>query len=616
MSVEFASEAERLRAALATIPAHDYTTWVDMAFAVKQGLGDAGFDLWDAWSQTAPNYDARSARATWRSARESGPITLASLFWLAREHGFDLAGSRVFGNRPGRLVTKPFPVADSDGARTHKRQARRAAVAREAQAIWRWSRPLSPDHPYRTRKHIPAIPTLRELETQELRVLLGYAPKSRGEPLWGRVLIVPVSIGHQMTTLELIDCEGRKSALAGGAKAGGWWSVAPTRDPDCVLSPIAIAEGVATAVSVWQATGWYTLAALSSGNLANVAAAWRARYPQRELVVLADLDAGYAHAERAARDTQARLITPAFRPGAHISGKTPTDFNDMAVLDGVDAVAECLRRAVVGIPTRVLIDTRVSEAGAQCVPLHVVGGEGMGRAKADKGTVANDFGRRSGKGRSGSDDVATRAPESREAVGRVHRPASTAGPSAETSAVGSGSVDGPGHSPGEPLYRLDTVPAEVKALAQHRFGAALRMATPRAHGGPYRGEVFNTEHYLVQEVAPRSVVFHAKAQMTFVSDRLRWMDENHRLNGADVQIGYDGERAKVYPWDRTRDQLERAVASLKRSAREIGLNDDMDAKLDALQAASWARVKAARVVALAHAMPRAKDRGEPDDPQR
>lgn len=141
------------------------------------------------------------------------------------------------------------------------------------------------------------------------------------------------------------------------------------------------------------------------------------------------------------------------------------------------------------------------------------------------------------------------------------------------------------------------------------------MATPREHGGPYRGEVFNTEHFLVQEVAPRSVVFHAKGKMAFVSDRLRWMDANHRLNGADVQIGYDGERAKVYPWDRTRDQLERTVASLKKSAREIGL-DDMDAKLDAMHAASWARVRAARAAALAQATPGTAGRGDADDLQR
>lgn len=157
---------------------------------------------------------------------------------------------------------------------------------------------------------------------------------------------------------------------------------------------------------------------------------------------------------------------------------------------------------------------------------------------------------------------------------------------------------------GEPLYGLDEVPGEIRALAQHRFGAQIRMATPRENGGPYRGEVFNTEHYLIQEVSTRSVVFHEKSDMEFVSDRLRWMDENQRLNGAEVQVGYDGARAKVYPWDRARDQLERTVASLKKSAREVGFGNDLDATLDQLQATSWTRVREARAAALAQSKER------------
>jgi putative DNA primase/helicase len=152
---------------------------------------------------------------------------------------------------------------------------------------------------------------------------------------------------------------------------------------------------------------------------------------------------------------------------------------------------------------------------------------------------------------------------------------------------------------GEPLYGLDKVPGEIKALAQHRFGAQIRMATPRENGGPYRGEVFSTEHYLIQEVSMRSVVFHAKANVEFVSDRLRWMHENQRLNGAELQVGYDGAQGKVYPWDRARDLLERTVASLKKSAREVGFGNDLDATLDQLQATSWSRVREARAVALA-----------------
>ncbi|MFP3534129.1 DNA replication protein, partial [Burkholderia sp. SIMBA_042] len=88
--------------------------------------------------------------------------------------------------------------------------------------------------------------------------------------------------------------------------------------------------------------------------------------------------------------------------------------------------------------------------------------------------------------------------------------------------------------------------------------------------------------------------FHAKSDMEFASDRLRWMDENQRLNGAEVQVGYDGARARVYPWDRARDLLERRVASLKKSAREVGFGNELDATLDQLQATSCTRMSELR----------------------
>jgi putative DNA primase/helicase len=152
---------------------------------------------------------------------------------------------------------------------------------------------------------------------------------------------------------------------------------------------------------------------------------------------------------------------------------------------------------------------------------------------------------------------------------------------------------------GDALYGLNDVPQELKLLAQHYFGRPIRMATPRENGGPYRGRILNTERYLIQEVSARSVVFHVKDRMELVSDRLRWMDANQMLSGADVQIGYDGDRPRVFPWDRLRDQFERTVASLKMSAREIGLSASLDSTLDQLQASSWIRIQQARAGALA-----------------
>lgn len=156
---------------------------------------------------------------------------------------------------------------------------------------------------------------------------------------------------------------------------------------------------------------------------------------------------------------------------------------------------------------------------------------------------------------------------------------------------------------GNPLFEFKDVPSEVKAAAQQRFGADIRMGVPRENG-LYKGEVFNTDRYLVQEVATRSVVFHDKQNMEFVDSRLKWCNDNQRLNGAEVQVGYTGDQSKVYPYDRQRDQMEKVVRSLKKSATELGLGEDFGKQLDAAKGKSWDRVKAARSAALDEAKAR------------
>ena len=619
MSARHVDESDRVRAALAVIPAEDYATWVDMAFAVKQGLGETGFDLWDEWSRTAHNYEARAARATWRSAEEAGGKTLASLFWLARQHGFDLRGSGAHDERPNGVQGAMTRIAIEPERLNAKIRARQASVAREAVAIWQWARPVGPEHPYLERKQVRAVPALRELEAEELGALLGYVPRSADEPLTGRVLVVPVRIGGTLSTLELIDAQGRKSTLAGGAKAGGCWAVAPDMDGDGTATPIMIAEGVATALSAWQATGWFAVAALSSGNLRRVAATWRGRYPEGELLVLGDRGAGYEHAREAALGTSARLATPWFEPLARIAGQAPTDFNDMAVLGGLQSVGRLLREAAYG-ELGVVLDGESGEVGYGSAAGSAVDewkeGEEMSRAKEEMTDDAGHTRPRHASGRKPArEDATTQQSQQSKEETKVVRASTQAADPPPMEASGSLRASTTARrQAGDVLYGLDDVPGEIKALAQHRFGAQIRMATPRENGGPYRGVVFNTEHYLIQEVATCSVVFHAKARMEFISERLRWMDENQRLNGADVQIGYDGERPKVYPWDRTRDQLERTVASLKKSAREVGFDTELDATLEQLQAASWTRIREARAAALAQSKERAA-REAKDDPE-
>lgn len=112
-------------------------------------------------------------------------------------------------------------------------QARRQSEAAVmALALWRAATPARGDHPYLMRKQVAPVPTLREIDADEAKAILGYAPKSDGELLTGRLLVAPVKVGEKLSTAELIDSDGRKTAIFGGAKRGGYWAAQSLPDDD------------------------------------------------------------------------------------------------------------------------------------------------------------------------------------------------------------------------------------------------------------------------------------------------------------------------------------------------------------------------------------------------
>ncbi|BBD77406.1 AAA family ATPase [Hydrogenophilus thermoluteolus] len=216
-----------------------------------------------------------------------------------------------------------------------ERRKRAEQAARLAATVWRAAQPARPDHPYLARKKVSPTATLRELPLDELTELIGYAPQAKGELLCGRVLIAPVRVAGKIATCEFIDEAGRKSALAGGVKGGGFWATAALPDQGRII----IAEGVATALSIAEALGEPVAAALSVGNLAAAGNAIRAEHPSIELVIASDLDkaTGLAHPEaiKAAETLNCPLVAP---PRDLLPGGT--DFNDLALRDGLEVVRE------------------------------------------------------------------------------------------------------------------------------------------------------------------------------------------------------------------------------------------------------------------------------------
>lgn len=115
---------------------------------------------------------------------------------------------------------------------------------------------------------------------------------------------------------------------------------------------IYIAEGFATAASIHLATGGTTVVAFTSGNLSTVARAIRKASPNATIVLCGDDDRfksqdknpGREAAEAAAKECLGRAIIPVFKP---VDDMQPTDFNDLHILEGLDAVKTQLAAAPV-----------------------------------------------------------------------------------------------------------------------------------------------------------------------------------------------------------------------------------------------------------------------------
>ena len=338
-------DMERVRNALHFIPASDRDVWLRMGMAVKSEFGEPGFNLWEEWSQQDESFDARSARDVWKSIAPAGKVTAGSLFHEAKAHGW----------REDGTFQKP---TSEDLAARHQGAAKRAAaetarVAREhaeaaakAAAIWKAAVPAQADHPYLVRKGVAPVPTLREIDATKVTDMLGYTPKACGEQLAGRLLVSPVKVGDTLSTLELIDGEGRKSALAGGKKAGGYWVAQSLPEGQGNSLTFQIGEGVATTLSAKQSNNHISIAALSASNLLSVANALRERYPDADFVILADLLKATGEPDpraiAAAQAIDGAVAKPEFARERPADAK---DFNDMQRLHGLEAVRAAIADA-------------------------------------------------------------------------------------------------------------------------------------------------------------------------------------------------------------------------------------------------------------------------------
>jgi phage/plasmid primase-like uncharacterized protein/antirestriction protein ArdC len=216
-----------------------------------------------------------------------------------------------------------------------KRQAREtafekqyAAAALEAADKWKAARPAGA-HPYLEGKGVLAH---------------GIRQNDHGE------LLVPVTgADGAVWNLQHIREDGLKGFGAGGRVAGGSYLIGDANKP----GPLFIAEGYATGATLHELTGQPVAVAFNAGNLPTVAEAYRARFPDRPIVIAGDNDhmreaqigpngtprpnVGAIKAREAANAVQGLALLPAFDRSSK-----GTDWNDLMLEKGRDHVASLL----------------------------------------------------------------------------------------------------------------------------------------------------------------------------------------------------------------------------------------------------------------------------------
>jgi putative DNA primase/helicase len=263
---------------------------------------------------------------------------VGTLFGLAKDHGFRFEAVQAPAHRPTPAELKA--QAEGRRAAAEREAAERQARQREAaaEALRRWEAASAEGaSPYLQRKRVGGHG-------------VRFTPA-------GDVLVPMRSAAGELVNVQTIrgappagDAPG-KLFVKGGRKSGAFHLIGQADGAAWLL----VAEGYATAATLHEATGRPVAVAFDAGNLVHVVRALRGRFPGVRLAVCADDDRGTEArtgknpgrmaAELAAK-VAGRRRAPVILPQGLPAEGGATDFNDLAALQGLDAVRDGVESAL------------------------------------------------------------------------------------------------------------------------------------------------------------------------------------------------------------------------------------------------------------------------------
>lgn len=183
-------------------------------------------------------------------------------------------------------------------AEIDERKAQEAA-AKRAERIWK-AKSVDRDCPYIQRKQVQ-----------------NHGCKVNGK---GNLIVPLFDKDGKIWNVQEIHADGHKPYLPGGRVNDCFYIIGEIIDQHQI---VCIAEGYATAASIFEATGYTTVVAFQSGNIDKVGITIRSKYPNLQLVYCADddsatLNAGLKAANKAVAATGGIIVLPDFKIVEHV----------------------------------------------------------------------------------------------------------------------------------------------------------------------------------------------------------------------------------------------------------------------------------------------------------
>jgi len=340
-SGSYFSADEEVIARLACIsPAVDEETFFRVLAAIKDKLGDAGREIARGWAAGWERFNESEFNQHWQSIRP-GKVTFGTLVHLSNEAGYRPDPARK--PAPPDLAQREERLKREREERLKQERTQQSAAG-NGEVLYKKARPLK-QHPYLEKKGVRPVEGLRVTTYSTAKDYRCSFGKTIGSDA-GRLLVMPV---HDETgaliSLQAITEQGVKGLLAGAKKSGGFFLIPGLPENG---ESLYLVEGLATGLSVHEATGAPVYVCIDAGNLKHVAAIARRQHPEASLVIAGDLDesgAGQGKAKGAAKAVNASVRLPDF---SAVEGREWGDWNDLHAAAGIEAVKAQLTAPGVG----------------------------------------------------------------------------------------------------------------------------------------------------------------------------------------------------------------------------------------------------------------------------